>query len=119
MMENLQPFIDAIVTALVGLLVTAILGLLAVLKSKIETWLTTKTSVQQREILTKLAGEGMAFAESIYEQAGGPQKLEAAYAYVLQHVEEIGIKINSNSIKAAIEKAVLDYNSHVKGSGKQ
>lgn len=114
-MEHLQPYIDTIVQALLGLLVTFLLGVVAVFRGKVKEWLETRTSAQQRDILHRLAGEAAALAEATYKDAGGPEKLSEAYAYVLERAAELGISINRDSIRAAIEKAVMDYNAKVKG----
>ncbi|OUS70316.1 hypothetical protein B1748_29210 [Paenibacillus sp. MY03] len=114
-MENLQPYIDTIVQALVGLLVSFLLGVLAMLRGKVQEWLETRTTVQQRDILHRLAGEAAALAEATYKDAGGPEKMNAAFAYVLQRAAVIGISVERESVQAAIEKAVMDYNTKVKG----
>jgi hypothetical protein len=117
-LEILQPYIDGIVGALVGLLVTFVLGVIASLRVKITAWLESRTNLQQREILHRLAQEGMAYAESVYKEYGGDRKLKEALAYLLDRASDYGIEVGKDAIRAAIEKAVLDYNAKVKEKAK-
>lgn len=114
-MELLQPYIDAIVGALIGLLVSFVLGVVAMLRVKVTAWLESKTTLQQREILHRLAQEGMSLVEQMYKDANGTDKFNEAFAYAQSRLDRYGIKIPKGDIIAAIEKAVLDYNSKVKG----
>lgn len=114
-MELLQPYIDGIVQGLIALLVTFILTVLAMLRGHMKTWLNARTTANQREILHRLAEEAAALAEVTYKDAGGPAKLDAAFEYVIDRANEAGIPLNKLSVRAAIEKAVLDYNAKVKG----
>jgi len=114
-MEHLQPYIDNIVGALVSLLVAFVLGVVAMLRVKVTAWLETRTSAQQREILHRLAQEGMALAENVYQGSGGPGKFNEAFMFVQSRADKYGIKLSRADIAAAIEKAVLDYNAKVKG----
>ncbi|BBI32500.1 phage holin, LLH family [Cohnella abietis] len=113
----LQPYIDGIVGALIGLLVTFMLGLIAMLRVRVNAWLDAKTNLQQREILHRLAQEGMSLAENLLNEADGPKKFDEALEYVRSRATKYGIKLTGVDIRAAIEKAVLDYNAKVKGGG--
>lgn len=110
MMELIQPYVETIVQAVIGVLVAAVLGAVAVLKGKVSTWLEARTTVQQREILHRLAQEASALAESAYISGGGPQKLQAAIDYVNERTKGYGIELSLLEIQAAVEKAVQDYN---------
>jgi LL-H family phage holin len=118
-LEHLQPYISTIVEALLGLLVAFVLGVVAMLRVRVTTWLEARTTEAQRETLHKLATEAMALVESTYKGMNGPDKLNQAINYVAARVAWSGV--DAASIKAAVEKAVLDYNAKVKGDprGKQ
>jgi hypothetical protein len=116
-LELIQPYIGTIVDALVGVLVVFVLGIVAMLRVKVTAWLETRTTAQQREILHRLATEAMALAESEYKDRGGPAKLDAALMYVIDRAAKYGINVGMDSIRAAIEKAVLDYNARTKPRG--
>lgn len=119
MIEQLQPYVLTVLQALMGLLVAMLLTGIAVMRKKAETWLESRTTAQQREILHKLAVEGAALIEATYEDAGGPAKLAGAFDYVSKRLHELGIEASSQTIQAAIEKAVQDFNAKTKGGGSQ
>ncbi|MBW7454658.1 phage holin [Paenibacillus sepulcri] len=105
----MEPYLIMIVQALVGLLAAFLLGCIAKLHKKVSIWLDIHTTSGQRDMLDKLAKEAAALAEATYIESGGPQKLEAAFAYVANHITRLGIEVSAETIRAAIEKAVLDF----------
>lgn len=115
-MDILQPYVDTIVQALIGLLVTFIIGVIAVLQGKVKTWLDARTSSQQREVLHRIAGEAVALFEATVGGGSGRAKLKAAEGYVSKYLTKIGSSLTTTEINAAIEKAVADYNG---GGGKR
>jgi len=115
----MQAYIDQIVQALVGLLVVFVLGVVASLRVKVNVWLSSKTSAQQREILHRIAAEGFALVEVTYKQMDGPAKLNKALKYVSDRAISYGLDFSIDTIRAVVEKAVLEYNAKVKGSGKE
>lgn len=112
--EDYQPYIDTIVQALVGLLVVFVLGVIAALRSKLEAFINARTTAAQRETLHKLAKEAMALSESAWASGNGDAKMLAAIRYVSQRAGELGIDISPETIRGAVEKAVMDYNVQVK-----
>ncbi|GGD95256.1 phage holin [Paenibacillus nasutitermitis] len=110
-MAHLQPYVLMILQALVGLLAAFLLGIIAKLHRKLNVWLDIHTTSGQRDLLDKLAKEAAALAEATYIESGGPQKLEAAFDYITSRIGKLGIEVSSETIRAAIEKAVLDYNT--------
>ncbi|OMF35253.1 hypothetical protein BK133_11125 [Paenibacillus sp. FSL H8-0548] len=116
-MDILQPYVDTVVQALIGLLVTFIIGVIAMLQGKVKTWLETRTTAQQREVLHRIAGEAVALFEATIGSGSGRAKLKAAEGYVINHLAKIGSSLTATEIKAAIEKAVADYNAGVGKSG--
>jgi LL-H family phage holin len=111
-LEHLQPYISTIVEALIGLLVAFVLGVVAMLRTKVMAWLEARTTVAQRDTLHKLANEAMALIESTFKDSNGPEKLNQAINYVTARVAWTGE--DATTIRAAVEKAVLDYNVKVK-----
>jgi len=106
--EQIQPYINAAVSAIGGLVLAAIAILAATLRAKIQAWVDARTTESQREILHKLAKEAAALAESTFTSEEGPTKLDAAISYVNKRVANYGIKVSAESIVAAIEKAVAE-----------
>jgi len=115
----MQAYIDQVVQALVGLLVVFVLGIIASLRVKVNAWLASRTTAQQRDILHRIASEGFALAEVAYKDLDGPAKLNMAIAYVVDRLGDIGIDTTIETIRAAVEKAVLEYNSNVKSGDGQ
>ncbi|MBY9081188.1 hypothetical protein KIH86_23860 [Paenibacillus sp. HN-1] len=109
-----QPYITAIVLALIGLLTTVILRSISILQKRVTIWIDSRQSVSERELLHKIAAEAFAIAEK--EVSGATLKYNAAFAYTSDRLGKAGIKVSSDEIKASIEKAVLDYNAKTKTS---
>jgi len=105
--EHAQPYLTTIVTALIGLLATLIITGIRSLKLKLDTWLDTRVSVGQRELLHQIAKEAFAHAETIYKYSDGEQKLHQALTYATERLGKIGIHMTTNEIKAAIHDAWL------------
>ncbi|KUP22430.1 phage holin, LLH family [Paenibacillus sp. DMB5] len=107
--EQAQPYITTIVLAIIGVLATAVLGVVALLKSRLQAWLDGKLNVQQRELLHKIATEGFAYAQTVYAQYGGADKLQEALKYAEEQLQKKGITVSTLEIRAAIEDAYLKY----------
>ncbi|MFC7560276.1 hypothetical protein ACFQ5D_23260 [Paenibacillus farraposensis] len=76
--DSIQPYVSTVVTAAVGVLTTIVLAGLNNVKVKVNTWLEARTAVAQREVIHKIAGEGFAFAQTAFKEAGGERKLQEA-----------------------------------------
>ncbi|MNI00946.1 hypothetical protein D3C73_537640 [compost metagenome] len=111
--QEIQPYIMSIVVAVVGLLTTVVLALLASLKTKVNLWIDTKTSVSQRELLHKVAAEAFAHAETMFmdESGLGTRKLNEALIYASKKLGNIGVKVSTEELKAAIHNACLKHNA--------
>lgn len=112
--ETVQPYVSTISTAVVGVLTTVILAGLNTVKIKANTWLETRTSTAQRELIHKIAGEGFAFAQTAFKQAEGERKLQEALQYATLRLAEQGITVSAVELQAAIEKAYLEYKTKTK-----
>jgi LL-H family phage holin len=113
-MDIIQPYIVPVLQALVGLLVTILIAAVVSLRQKINTWVESRTTAAQRESLHKFSLEAFAFAETVFKDSNGPEKLTAAYGYLSRRAKENGIKIDEAEIRAIIEKSVLDFNAGMK-----
>ncbi|MEC0233612.1 phage holin, LLH family [Paenibacillus kribbensis] len=112
--ENVQPYVNTIVTAAAGVLTAFVLGGLNKLKTKVNVWLEARTTAAQREVIHKIAGEGFAFAQTAFKQAGGERKLQEALQYATLRLAEQGITVSVVELQAAIEKAYLEYKAKTK-----
>ena len=115
-MQFLQIDLDEIVQALAGLLVTLLLIMIHALHARIKRWIDARTTIAQRETLYRLAGEAMALSETLYGQLGGDEKLNQACRYVSSRIAELGFAVKPETIRAAIERAVLEYNLQVQAA---
>ncbi|NUU58982.1 phage holin, LLH family [Paenibacillus agri] len=111
--DQAQPYITTIVLAIVGALATAALGVIALLKSRLQAWLDGKLSIQQREMLHKIATEGFAYAQTVFKNLGGEEKLQEALKYAEEQLQKKNIKVSTLEIRAAVEDAYLKYKATV------
>ncbi|OME62311.1 hypothetical protein BSK59_02235 [Paenibacillus odorifer] len=111
--DQAQPYITAVTLAIVGVLATVILRAVALLQHKANSWFDAKLSVSQRELLHKIASEGFAFAQTVYKDLGGEEKLQQALLYSSDQLAAKGIKVSTEEIRAAVEDAYLKYKATV------
>lgn len=116
LLEIAQPYLETIVTAIIGLLAMLILAFIARLRTQVEAWLTARTSSAQREILHKLAAEAYAWAESQYGAGAGHQKLAEAVRYVLERLRLDKIGLSAEDVTAAVQKAWAELDAKNRGS---
>ena len=111
--EQAQPYITAIVSAIIGVLVTVILRSIALLRIKADSWFDARLSVQQRDLLHKIATEGFAYAQTVFRDMEGEAKLSQALEYTAVELDKRGITIAPEAIRAAVEDAYLKYKATV------
>ncbi|MDQ0492790.1 phage holin, LLH family [Paenibacillus brasilensis] len=112
--ETVQPYVSTIATAAIGVLTTIVLAGLNNVKVKVNTWLETRTTAAQREVIHKIAGEGFAFAQTAFKEAGGERKLQEALQYASLTLSSQGIVVSQVELRSAIEKAYLEYKAKTK-----
>jgi hypothetical protein len=112
----MQALIDEnvtiIVKSVIGIATMLVLFGLNQLKRKIMLWIEKQKTVKDRELLHKIASEGFAMAEQALN--GSHAKYNAAFSYTSEMLGKAGVKITGEEIRAAVEKAVLDYNAKTK-----
>jgi len=118
-MIEFQPYVDTVVQSLIGLLVIMVLSFITMITGKAKKWLESRTTADQRATLHRIAQEGAALAESKFRQHGGPQKLAQALEYSSKRLADVGIDMPSESIRAAIEKAVIEYRAGLQAADVQ
>lgn len=107
--QSAQPYLNAIVTAIIGVLASMVIIGLKTMQSKADEWLEARTTAAQRETIHKVAGEAFALAQTAFKDLGGQAKLEEALSYALKQLGKRGISVSAQEVQAAIEKAYLDY----------
>ncbi|WP_426447531.1 phage holin, LLH family [Paenibacillus sp. S-38] len=112
-MEIIQPHITEIAQSVLTIAaLIALAGLRQVKKKALELY-NAQTTDSQREVLRKVGVEAFAHAETIFKGMGGEAKLSAAYEYASDKLEQVGINLSADEIKASIHKAWLDHNAKV------
>lgn len=114
-MEQAQPYIISIVTALIGILATIITGSIQKAQKRAAAYYNAHTNEKDRELLHKIGKEAFAWAETIYKEYEGDVKLNKAYEYASDKLKSVGIDVSGDEIRAAIEKAVIDYKAQKAG----
>ncbi|WHX37428.1 phage holin, LLH family [Paenibacillus polymyxa] len=112
--ETIQPAINTIVTAIVGVLVTFALAGINTLKNKANNWLDARTTAAQRDVIHKVAGEAFALAQTTFKDVGGVRKMQEALQYASLRLTEQCIVVSPTELQAAIEKAYLEYKTKTK-----
>ncbi|WP_058303459.1 phage holin, LLH family [Gorillibacterium timonense] len=108
-MKLIEPYLETIVTALVGLLTTLLLAAIAALRGKIQLWLAARTTAAEQQVLHLVAKEAYALAERLYIERSGPEKMKQAIAYAAEELQRKGIAVSPVKLEAAIEAAWLDF----------
>lgn len=112
MQSLIDENVTIVVKALIGIATTLILFGLSRLQIKINAWIEKQKVVKDRELLHKIASEGFAIAEQTI--SGSNAKFNAAFSYTSEMLGKAGVKISPDEMRAAVEKAVLDYNAKTK-----
>lgn len=107
---DIQTFLGTISNALLALAASIIVAFLFKLRDKANAWLNARTTAAERELLHKTAAEGFAYAETVFRDYGGVEKLTEAQAYLDRRLRELGLSFGTAEVRAAIEKAVLEHN---------
>jgi LL-H family phage holin len=114
-MEQAQPYIISIVTALIGILATIITGSIKKAQKRAEAYYNAHTNEKDRELLHKIGMEAFSWAQTVYREYEGDRKLQEAYSYASGQLANLGVEMSGDEIRAAIEKAVIDYNAQKAG----
>ncbi|WP_049869542.1 phage holin [Paenibacillus sp. D9] len=111
---NIQPYVDAIVQAVVGLLAAAVLAWVAMARKRVEAWLEARTTEQQRAVLHKMAAEAVAYVEATAGSPGARNKLLEAREYLQDNLPAPIIDaLKDKEIQAAIEKALYELKAGI------
>lgn len=71
-------------------------------------WLETHTTAAQRKTIIDLGHEAFVYAETVFSEKNGADKLKEALAYFQKHMDKYGMSnLTVDIIRAAIERAWL------------
>ncbi|OPX92707.1 MAG: hypothetical protein A4E53_00361 [Pelotomaculum sp. PtaB.Bin104] len=108
-LSTINQLIPDLFAILACLLVFYVRKLLKTWLPKIEAWIEAHTTATQRETIRKLGLEAFAYAETVYREKKGSDKLQEALAYFNQHMSKYGLSnLNADVIRAAVEAAWLE-----------
>jgi len=110
----IQEILSTFVIGILGIVSVFITKMLKNAETKLSNFLDAKTTNEQRELINKYAKEAFSFAETVFNDLKGEEKLLKAKDYLQSQLKSIGVVITDDEIKAIIEKAVLDYNKDKK-----
>ncbi|PWK13898.1 phage holin, LLH family [Tumebacillus permanentifrigoris] len=109
MTDSWMSLVQQGTTVLVQIAVLVVIILVRTVKKRLETYYTSHTTVQQRQLLSQFGREAFAYAETVYRDYDGPAKMNEAIKYLLDTGESAGMKdIPLTSARAVIESAWLD-----------
>lgn len=75
---------------------------------KVTEWIETHTTATQRKTIADLGHEAFTYAETVYKEKNGADKLKEALAYFQKHMDKYGLSnLTVDVIRAAIERAWL------------
>lgn len=114
-LEQSQPYLVAFVLALISWATTVITGAIKKAQKRAEAYYNAHTNEKDRELLHKIGKEAFAWAETLYKEYEGDIKLNKAFEYASDKLKSVGIDVTGDEIRAAIEKAVVDYKAQKAG----
>lgn len=107
-LEQAETALSFIVLAIIASLGSIVTALVYRSRDALLDWIVSRTTESQRNTLWRIAQEAYAHAESAGIVEKGQAKLSLAYDYAAKQLSNIGIKVTSTEIKAAIEQACLE-----------
>lgn len=108
LMNELQPYLVAIVLAIVAGITTIIGVAVKAVTKKLVAWIESKTTESQQVVLKEVGKEAFAHAETLYKGLGGEAKLQEATNYASKKLEGVGINVSGEEIQASINGAWID-----------
>lgn len=107
MNDTIAQYLNEIILAALAILVIFIKSWLNDLKKKAEKYYEQRTTTEQRKLLAVLGKEAFSFAETVYKELGGRDKLAKAVLYLQERADDAGIPVTIEEARAAIEAAWL------------
>ena len=108
MKELIMPYVSDLLSIILQIAALAIVYGLVALKKKAEELIHTRLTAQQAQMIELLGREAFSFAETVYRELGGPDKLSHALDYFEQQARARGIPFDADVARAAIERAWLE-----------
>jgi LL-H family phage holin len=112
--NEISPLVSSILLELIKLVALAVLAGFGYLQVKVKGAINSNKNKAQRELLHKIADEAFAHAETFFASESSQIKLNKALSYVSSNLGAMGIKLSLEEVRAAVEKACLEYNTKKK-----
>jgi LL-H family phage holin len=112
--NDISPLVSSILLEVIKLLTAIILAGFGYLQIKAKASINTIKDKAQRELLHKIADEAFAHAETFFANESSQIKLNKALSYVSSKLGELKINLSLEEVRAAVEKACLEYNTKKK-----
>jgi LL-H family phage holin len=112
--NDISPLVSSILLELIKLVALAVLAGFGYLQIKAKASINSMKNKAQRELLHKIADEAFAHAETFFASESSQIKLNKALSYVSSNLGAMGIKLSLEEVRAAVEKACLEYNTKKK-----
>lgn len=116
MQDLIMPYVSQGLTILIQIAALAAFYGLFLLRDRLRQYISTHLNAKQAEMLSTLGVEAYAFAETVYKQLSGPDKLSHALDYFQKQAQDRGIPFDAESARAAIERAWLEMQAKQKGN---
>lgn len=112
MKENALQLLNQLLPDLLYVLALMVIfysrSLIKLLLPKVNAWLEAHTTSAQRKMINDLGHEAFAYAETVFRQHNGADKLHEALAYFQKHMDKYGLSnLSHEIIRTAIERAWL------------
>lgn len=107
MNEQINLYLTEIILTILAILTVLIKNWFEQLRRKVLVYLEMKTTKEQRKVLSILAEEAFALAESAAKDLDGVRKLVLATEWLVSKAKKCGIDISAEDARATIERAWL------------
>jgi hypothetical protein len=77
----------------------------------VNTWLEANTSAAQQKLIKELGQQAFVYAETVFRDKNGADKLHEALAYFNKNMSKYGIELPYENIRNAVEQAWLSDKS--------
>jgi len=112
--DMIKEAVSMVTEVLITVAVSIMIAFLLEGRRRVLQWIDTRKEADTRELLHRIASEGFTFAESVFREYKGSDKMKEAIIYVNKELRERGIEVSSLAIEAAVERAVLEHNAKMK-----
>ena len=109
MLDLINQLVLELLTILAFVVVLCVRSGIKILLPKINEYIDAHVSEKTQKVILELGAEAFAYAETVFRDKGGAEKLDEALKYFNQNMSRYGLtNLTVEAIRAAIEKAWLE-----------